>query len=283
MSTQPRHSIVPVRFINDDLDYFASRLEHRLASLAGDPARLVGAMQTDFFNALVYSITSNRSNDEVLHYLKLYGTLMLSNFRLGAGKVRFEADFDGRPISFEPCPKTDFMSVDHWKSAFDACMILRDMKGLELLATVPEQVFIGSNSGASSFDLAYFRFLSHFFTGGQDTPKWILDVLSEANKPQDNSVRQDFVDRIRYPELMLYKAFVLGEAEKFNHSLTEALEAHQKLFGSKASANKTTGWISLPILSACVMASDSKKFPIGVESDYIPRWLIMGEGIITKK
>jgi hypothetical protein len=35
----------------------------------------------------------------------------------------------------------------------------------------------------------------------------------------------------------------------------------------------------LPLLSVCKFASDGKKFPIEVESEYLPTWLILGEGI----
>ncbi len=50
-------------------------------------------------------------------------------------------NFDGTVIHLTPQAKNRFHVVDHWKLAYDACMLLRDMDGLRFLATIPEEVF----------------------------------------------------------------------------------------------------------------------------------------------
>ena len=75
------------------------------------------------------------------------------------------------------------------------------------------------------------------------------------------------------------QAIVEGDNAKFNDYLVAALEGHKKYFGTKDNAFATPGWLSMRILAACTMAVDGKGFAIEVESEYIPRWLYMGEGI----
>jgi hypothetical protein len=188
-------------------------------------------------------------------------------------------DFDGTVIHLTPQRKTDFMSVDDWKLAYDACMLLRDMDGLRFLATIPEEVFQKSNNRASAFDLAYYRFMAHFFNGGKNTGALLIDAMEEGGKPQSNPTRTKFVDLVRIPELQLMEDFVRGDSAAFNNDLYDALVSHKKYYGTSENGFATPGWIALPLLSACTLASDGKKFPIEVESEYLPKWLILGDGI----
>ncbi len=76
------------------------------------------------------------------------------------------------------------------------------------------------------------------------------------------------------------QAIVEGDNAKFNDYLVAALEGHKEYYGTKENAMATLGWLSMRILAACTMAVDGKGFAIEVESEYIPRWLYMGEGIM---
>jgi hypothetical protein len=171
------------------------------------------------------------------------------------------------------------MSVDDWKLAYDACLLLRDMDGLRFLATIPEEVFEKSNNRASAFDLAYYRFMAHFFNGGKNTGALLINAMEEGGKPQSNPTRTKFVDLVRIPELQVMEDFVLGDSAAFNNDLYDALVSHKKYYGTSENGFAVLGWIALPLLSACTLASDGKKFPIEVESEYLPKWLILGEGI----
>jgi Immunity protein 49 len=283
MKSFPMHEIVPLEFILDDFKYSKKEIKGLIKVISTQPTDSVGVMLSSFYDAFVRAVRTSQPAKEILRFLTLYKNVLLANFKVGAGTEPFTIDFDGTKVTFTPESKTDFMAFNYWKNAYDSCMIMRDMDGLRFLANVPEQIFIDSNQGASTFQLAYFRLLAHFFTGGKDTADLLLAAVKATDTPQDNQVMQAFVDQVRYQELLMLQEFLIGDATAFNKRIYDALKGHQKFYGTKANANDTTGWISLPILSACVMAFDAKKFPIEVESDYIPRWLIMGEGIITGK
>jgi hypothetical protein len=153
------------------------------------------------------------------------------------------------------------------------------MEGLRFLANVPEETFVKSNHGAQEFDLAYFRLLSHFFTGGKHTGSLLIAAIEAADKPKSNSARDSFVELVRYPELEMLEAFVTGDANSFNEHLYGALLGHKKYYGSKENAMAAQGWIAEPLIAICAMAVDAKQFHIEVESDYLPQWMVSGEGI----
>ncbi len=243
------------------------------------PNKALGSALAPVQEVLICSLCANHPKEETLRFLRFFHAVALSNFRFGAGKEPFSMDFDGTLIQFTPQRKTDFMSVDDWKLAYDACMLLRDMDGLRFLATIPEEVFQKSNNRASAFDLAYYRFMAHFFNGGKNTGALLIDAMEEGSKPQSNPTRTKFVDLVRIPELQVMEDFVLGDSAAFNNDLYNALVSHKKYYGTSENGFATPGWIALPLLSACTLASDGKKFPIEVESEYLPKWLILGEGI----
>jgi hypothetical protein len=279
MKTVNRHQISSTEFIQLDLDKLEARFPKKLARFQEAPQAILGHSVADFQQGFHLSLCAEHPKEVTLRFLRFFHAVALSNFKFGAGKEPFSMDFDGTVIHFTPQRKSDFMSVDHWKLAYDACMLLRDMDGLRFLATIPEEVFEKSNNRASAFDLAYYRFMAHFFNGGKNTGALLIDAMEEGSKPQSNPTRTKFVDLVRYPELQLMEDFVRGDSAAFNNDLYDALVSHKKYYGTSENGFATPGWIALPLLSACTLASDGKKFPIEVESEYLPKWLIMGEGI----
>jgi hypothetical protein len=275
-----RHLISRKFIIEEGLqDLLDDVLPNTNKAIRENPQHALGACIAVNQQAFIRSICAERPQSFSLDLLRVYKSIVLSNFRFGAGSEPFSEKFNGEVISFTPQRKTAFMSVDDWKLAYDACMLLRDMDGLRFLATIPEEVFEKSNNRASAFDLAYYRFMAHFFNGGKNTGALLIDAMEEGGKPQSNPTRTKFVDLVRIPELQLMEDFVLGDSAAFNNDLYDALVSHKKYYGTSENGFATPGWIALPLLSACTLASDGKKFPIEVESEYLPKWLILGEGI----
>ena len=279
MKTLTRHEISSTPIIERFLNKITARFEMKIGRFQEAPRESLGHSVADLQDAFHYSLCANHPREETLRFLRFFHAVALSNFRFGAGTVPFSMDFDGTVIHLTPQRKTDFMSVDDWKLAYDACMLLRDMDGLRFLATIPEEVFQKSNNRASAFDLAYYRFMAHFFNGGKNTGALLIDAMEEGGKPQSNPTRTKFVDLVRIPELQVMEDFVLGDSAAFNNDLYDALVSHKKYYGTSENGFAVLGWIALPLLSACTLASDGKKFPIEVESEYLPKWLILGEGI----
>jgi hypothetical protein len=248
-----------------------------VSGLQNHPTKVVGAIARQAQDHAFYGLLSELPTKEKLSRVEHYHWFALANFLVGAGKDGVWLAFNNAEITLASERKSDFMGFDDWKFAYDACMVMRDMKGLQFLSTIQEDVMRQSNQKVTEFELAHFRLLSHFFTGGENTGSLLVDAVEKGMKPQENSTRTRFVDLIYVSELFLVECIIAEDEKKFNTRLAEALRNHKKYWETKAMRHYTRGYFSFGLLALCVMAADTKKFAINVESPYIPRWLIFRE------
>lgn len=267
-----RHKISDRAELESELATLINRIPLFQKGISERPAKVLGTSMGQMQQAMVLAAAMD-DQAEAKRFLKLFHGTALANFRFGAGKKEFDLDFDGQEIHLVPEAKTDFMAVDYWKKALDACLLCRDMDGLKFLASLDEDVFLKSNQSASDFDLKFFRLWAHFFKGGAGTGPLLVAAAEAATQPQENEVRSQFVDLIRYPEIRLLQAIVEDNAADFQKNLHDALKDHKTYWSDKERQYVPEGWISLPLAATCAMAIDSKKFSIDVESPYIPSWL----------
>lgn len=263
--------------INYEIEQFQEWLDLCVKGLHIHPTNIIGTLARQAQSHAFYALASELPNVEKLSRVQHYHWFTLANFLVGAGKDGVRLAFNNTEITLVSERKTDFMGFDDWKFAYDVCMVMRDMKGLQFLATIQEDVMRQSNQKVTEFELAHFHLLSHFFTGGENTGALLVDAVEKGVKPQENSTRTKFVDLIYVSELFLLECIVAGDEEKFNTRLVEALRNHKKYWETKAMRGYTRGYFSFGLLALCVMAVDTKKFAINVESPFIPRWLIFRE------
>ncbi len=279
MKTIPRkYPIDPNNvIINYHLGEFDGWLDLCIKALHLHPTNIIGTLAREAHNHAFYALESTLSNAEKLSRVRLCHQFFLANFLIGAGKDGVKMTIKDTEIPLLSERKSDFMGFEDWKTAYDMCMVMRDMKGLQFLSTIDEDVMRQANQKLTEYELAHFRLLSHFFTGAENTGALLIDAAQKGMKPQENSQRTKFVDLIRVSELFLLQCIIEEDEAKFNIRLAEALKNHKKYWETKAMRGYTNGYFSFGLLALCVMAVDAKKFAINVESPYIPRWLIFRE------
>lgn len=263
--------------INYHLGKYAGWLDICVKALHLHPTNIIGTLAREASNHAFYALASDLPNAEKLLRVQHFHRFALANFLIGAGKDGVQLAFNNTEITLVSERKTDFMGFEDWKHAYDVCMVMRDMRGLQFLSTIDEEVMRQANQKLTEYELAHFKLLSHFFTGGENTGKLLIDAIEKGMKPQENSQRTKFVDLIRVSEMFLLQCIIEEDETKFNIRLAEALKNHKKYWETKAMRHYTNGYFSFGLLALCVMAVDTKKFAINVESPYIPRWLIFRE------
>jgi hypothetical protein len=159
-------------------------------------------------------------------------------------------------LDFIPEAHSERMGVDTWADAIHACAIVGDRDGIRLLSTLTEDVFTDSDGARAAFDLAYYRFWVDFSNGGQNTAT-LLD-LAIALAAQEDSLRRQFVNSIRLPELRLLEAIVRRDARLFNDRLLNALAAHKQFWSQPSHALLPSGWFAFPLLAACRLCDRQK-------------------------
>lgn len=272
-----RHDMIDNAALEGKLTTLINRIPLFQKGISERPAKVIGNGMVQMQEGLVYAAAMDANAEQGRRFLRIFHAVALANFRFGAGEHEFDLDLDGQVIHLVPEVKHDFMAVDYWKKALDACLLCRDMEGLRFLANLDESIFINSNQGASEFDICYYRLWSHFFKEGANTGELLVSAAEAARKPQENEVRSRYVDLIRFPELRLLQFIVEGKPTEFQKSLGDAIIDHRTYWNDKDRQFVPEGWISLPLSATCAMAVDTKQFPIEVESPYIPSWLYLGK------
>ncbi len=86
---------------------------------------------------------------------------------------------------------------------------------------------------------------------------------------------------IMYYELKCFAAVINGNEEEFNKYLQEGLEKHYEFYcehhmfldEDMNGQNDSDSWVSMPLLALSCLAHDLG-LKVGVESEYIPKWII---------
>lgn len=85
---------------------------------------------------------------------------------------------------------------------------------------------------------------------------------------------KDLIDKILYQPVNLFHLFVRKDREGFNQALVEALELHKSYWTATPEREASVeGCLALGPLAMTCLALDAG-FPIEVESDYLPTYLL---------
>lgn len=243
------------------------------------PHSMLGGSLGQLLNAINCAIVVKYPDAAVQRYLNLFHTVALCHFQYGNGGDPFDAKIDGKTFHFSPEAHSEYMGLDTWANAVHACAIVGDIEGICWLCKLTEDVFTDSDGTHAPSDLAYYRYWVDFSNGGHNAGHKAAELLNWAietatQMAQAHSLRQKFINTIRQPELRLLQAILDGDAANFNRQLLSALEAHKQFWSQPSHSLIPEGWISLPLLAACVIARNQHNFSIEVISDYLPQQLI---------
>lgn len=263
--------------INDKFDYFTGKL-HLLSEILKRKPENAGTLFTQARNAIGDGIVAKQSKKDILKLLNVSKDLGINHFRNAMNAREVELKM-GDEI-FKVTTVRDNLSYTDplfWSEYFYSALLSRDRKAIDELISIPEDFMRKAQIAYDEVDFAIVRFLKGLY---QPTAK-LGNLLQEAlilSDPDDHDAdRFDYLMYLKVPELNLYMLAFSNDNEGFNEALVEALESHKKYWSQKDNKNYAEGWISFPILCACLIAVNSKKYTIDVESDYLPMWLITGD------
>lgn len=246
-----------------------------LEGFAQKPHSMLGASLGHLLNAINCAVLLERSPPEIWHYLELFKTVAICHFRFGSGAAPFTATINGTTLHFVPEAHSEYMYLDNWVTATDACILLGDRESLSFLTTLTEDDFSNDNytKQENHFNREYYQFIRTFLNNQQNSKNFLTAAIAAAIQPQDNPLRTKFVNLICYPQLRLLQKLIAGDVQAFNEQLYLALTAHQQFWTQETHIYNPKGWISLKLLATCAIAIKSQNFTIKVESDYIPPFL----------
>lgn len=255
--------------------YFIERID-KLKKLIEFNPQNAGFIFKSAFSAIGDALVCGYRKEEVLNFTQLGVELGVNYFRNTRSiyDSTIEMVIKGERFEVIARPNTAYSNTYYWQLYFYCALISRDRKAIDELIAVPEEVLRSSEIVYDEVDFAIVRFLKGLYQDVELAPL-LLEALKLTAHELNDKERLDYLDYIKLPELELYMRIFSNENERFNIALEEALESHKKFW--KKDPNDPEGWISFPILCACIIAYESRDFKIEVESDYLPMWLVTKE------
>ena len=272
-----RHELKNPQMFGMLLDNFYAELENNLNAFQERPQNL-GFFFEEVMKNIGYATAIGKSNDELIDLYQLANELGTAIFVSYAGVDGAQAiSFKGKKYSFEVKLSTAYVDCLTWNKSFYLAIILRDKEKINTLRSVPGEVFRNADVKGDEFDYKFIDFMKGLYDQNVNIGNLLIETMDASDPGDLPESRHDYVLEIKVPELTLYRCFLSNEPEEFNEKLEKALNDHKYYWSKKDRALDSKGWISLPITAACVVAFGSKDFPINVESDYLPAWLVEGD------
>jgi hypothetical protein len=263
--------------INDKFDYFTGKL-HLLSEILKRKPENAGTLFTQSRNAIGDGIVAKQSKKDILNLLSVSTDLGINHFRNAMNSHEVELKM-GNEIFSVTTVRDNLSYTDpvYWTKYFYTALLSRDRKAIDELISIPEDFMRKAQIAYDEVDFAIVRFLKGLYQPTAKLGNLLQEALILSDPDEHDADRFDYLMYLKVPELNLYLLAFSNDNEGFNEALFEALENHKKFWSKKDNKNYAEGWISFPILCACLIAVNSKKYTIDVESDYLPMWLITGD------
>lgn len=255
--------------------YFAEKIDKLKKSIEFNPQNS-GLNFKHAFYAVGDSIATNYSKKEILDFLNLAVELGINYLRntIASPNSTIVMSLRGEDFEVQANPNNTYSNAYYWQLYFYCAIITRNRKSISELINFPEETLRSSEIVYDEIDFASIRFLKGLYQEVKLAPI-LLEAIKLTSHELNDKERYDYLDYIKLPELELYTRIFSNDNKGFNEALAGALESHKKYWSKDP--NDTEGWISFPLIAACMVAVETHNFNIEVTSDYLPMWLITGE------
>ncbi|MFJ1751844.1 immunity 49 family protein [Kitasatospora sp. NPDC088134] len=184
---------------------------------------------------------------------------------------------NGRMRSIPAMGRRTYANADNWLSTLYLAMICRDQERIKRLCEIPLERLRVQEGVYDEFLYTWIDVLQTYWLRRPD----LLDKLEVAFAASDPSAPHiappEVVDYLLYPPLHLFYLLLRKREDKFGPSLVKALEFHKSYWTSnEAWSSNTSAAVALGPLAVACHAFDGK-VPLGVESPYIPKYLLNHE------
>ncbi|MEY3444022.1 MAG: hypothetical protein RLZZ519_2303 [Bacteroidota bacterium] len=272
-----RHEIKNPQMAGMSRDSEHETLSEGIPVIVSDPTML-GWMRNNQQKNAAIAVTLGLAKSETnkdLHYASLFGVAL---WKLASMQVdTLTLDIEGNEHVIAQKRIAEYTALTDWLGSLRISMLLRRNEDITALQIAAEVVFGKDFLSETPYNQALGQF--HFAISSNDTvaARAALGRWESAGSENGN-IGEHNRKLLNVPQINLWQAILDKDKARAETMLTKALESHKVFWGSKEEKQNEYGWISLPLLAACAYAYDHG-MDLNVESDYIPRWLYMGEGI----
>ncbi|MFI7357373.1 immunity 49 family protein [Streptomyces avidinii] len=192
----------------------------------------------------------------------------------GTSEGTVECFINGRMRTLKAIGPQPYADAGNWLLAFWLAVICREQRRMTELCEIP----LGRlRSPEDEYDELYYHWVDVQQTYWLRQPGLVDKLIAaiEASNPEvARSLPQDLLQGLVYPPINLFHNFVRKNEEGFGPALTEALNLHKGYWTlTEERTEDIDGAVALGPLAMACLAYDGK-LPIGVESPFIPKYLL---------
>ncbi len=272
-----RHPIKNIHLISKKINFYNEGLEEDLDYLQKNPKNL-GHFSQKILQAVSMAALIELPHEAIINYMQISLSAGLGHFQstLNPGKT-FDIDVGNKKLLMRGVETTAYIDTFRWERLFHLAIILRDKGCRQIVDSIPESLMRQANIKPDDADDAIVSFYKGLYDPKVNIGALLLKAIKACNPNGYEVEREDYLLYIKGAELSLYRSIFSNEPQEYSKYLAEAILDHKKYWGNKERAYNNTGWISYPLIAACVIAHDSKEYPIEVDSPYVPLWLVKHE------
>ncbi|MFB9365432.1 immunity 49 family protein [Kitasatospora albolonga] len=172
-----------------------------------------------------------------------------------------------------------YTDAGSWLDAFWLAVVCREARRLDLLASVPIPVLRESGAVFDDYIYSWVRALQEFRSAGPELMGWLEEALEGADPEVARIADREILVKLLYPPIVAFFRLVQRDAEKFNEALLEAVRLHKEFWtADEERIDDSAGFVSLPLTALASLAEDLG-IPVKVESDYLPKRLVLGSWV----
>ncbi|MDI9884959.1 immunity 49 family protein [Streptomyces sp. HNM0645] len=162
----------------------------------------------------------------------------------------------------------------NWISAFWLAVTYRRKDRMTELCNVPASPLRASGAVFDEYIYSWIDTLQSYWLQGEGLGDKLVATVNGTEPETLDTANRELVSKVLSPPIGLFYRFVRQDHDQFNSALHDALRWHQEYWtADEERANSVGGLVALgPLAIACL--AYGADFPIEVESDHLPKYLL---------
>jgi hypothetical protein len=268
--------------IQERLNYYTNRLPKSLANVTKKPDNLSSLLNVALTYAGYLSVLEPNSA-QIYRALAIAANTVMSIFNLADLSITEEYDLyvgEGPAFSLPQTGSTSYSGSFNWQEGYYLAFACREKHVLDSLVRKSTDIMRQRSEGVNEYSHLMVDALKSFYSSYYESE----DLIKETSMKLRAAIDATDVDKIipltidgtinfALPAMELVASLLDGNVQNFNESLADALECHKKYWSDDERSGDPRGFIAIAPLGLACAAYDAG-FPIEVESEYIPKYIL---------
>jgi Immunity protein 49 len=274
--------------LQEELNYFQEDLQDALVKVTKKPSNLGSLLSTAITYTGYLSVLTPTST-ELKRTLSIAAKTAMSIFNLADLSITTEYDLDvgeGPAFSLPQTGPTSYSNCHTWKMGYYLALACREKYVLDSLVTNSTDIARQSSLISNEYSYLMIDALKSFYNPETQIEEVITKLTDALRATDPNEIIEQTIDatlNLSVPEMEMIFRILEGDSEAFNKALEKTLNLHKKHWSSdEQMSGDPRGFIAIAPLGITCYAYDAG-FPIEVESDYIPKYIIERQYLSNRK